>query len=216
MNSEPALTKASTSTNRWPSQSKTSRPPGTSSTRAANAICRVTPVPTSFQSTRPLLLENSQVIPMSTARPKMPKPIRVNASIVSLFPWDCRRRAATGQRSAGPGGGQLGSGVAGDDPVAPGGLGRLDPAVGTAEQPRSGGAVLGPRGQPRAEGEGEGVLAACGQERALDQGPAQAVQALPGAAGGAGQHHHELLAADPGQGLVLGQHAAHGRGDVAQ
>jgi hypothetical protein len=86
MNPEPAFTKARTWTNRWPSQSKTSRPPGTSSTRAAKATCRVTPIPTSFQSTRQRLLENSQVIPMSTARPNTPKAIRVNTSIPNRSP----------------------------------------------------------------------------------------------------------------------------------
>src|SRR5690606_10733404 len=210
MNSEPALTKPSTCTNTWPSQSKTSRPPGTSSTRAANAICRVTPVPTSFQSTLPLLLENSQVIPMSTARPNRPKPIRVKTSIVNLFPWEAAGPAATEQRSAGPEAGQPDSGVPGHDPVAAGGLGAPHPAVRAAEQARGAGAVLRPCRQSGAEREREGVLAPFGQEGVFDQGATQAVQAFPGTSGRAVQHHHELLAAYARQGLVVGQHAAHG------
>ena len=74
------------------SQSKISRPPGmwrvsligmfgTRSTNAANRICRSKPVPTSFQSTARLLLENSHAMPNSTARPNRPKPIRPRASI---------------------------------------------------------------------------------------------------------------------------------------
>src|SRR5690606_3200152 len=194
MNSEPALTKPSTRTKRWPSQSNTSRPPGTSRTRAAKPTWSATPVPTSFQSTRPRLLENSHVIPMSTARPKAPKPIRVNTSIPNPFPWHDPRCAATGQRSAGRVAGQPLSGVAGHDPVAAGGLGLLQPPVGAAQQPGGVGAVLRPGRQSGAEGECEGVLAALGQEGPIDEGPAQAVQPLPGAARGAVQHHHELLA----------------------
>ncbi|MNV34211.1 hypothetical protein D3C71_1256210 [compost metagenome] len=75
MKLEPSLTKLRILTKPLPSQSNTSRPPGTSSTSAAKAICSVIPVATSFQSTAFLLFENSQVMPKSTARPKRPKPI---------------------------------------------------------------------------------------------------------------------------------------------
>src|SRR5688572_5744852 len=80
MNVEPALTKLRILTKTWPSQSNTSRPPGTSSTSAANAICRVTPVTTSFQSTAFLLLENRNTMPISTASPNNPNPIRPKPS----------------------------------------------------------------------------------------------------------------------------------------
>src|SRR6187455_2976013 len=73
MNLLPSLTKLRTLTKPWPIASKTSLPPGTSSTTAANAICRPTPVATSFQSTRRLLFDASQAMPISTARPKRPK-----------------------------------------------------------------------------------------------------------------------------------------------
>ena len=54
---------------------------GTSSTKAANATCNATPVSTRRQSTAFLLFENSQAMPISTARPNRPKPIRASASI---------------------------------------------------------------------------------------------------------------------------------------
>lgn len=65
MKLEPSLTKLSTLTKPWPSQSNTSRPPGTSSTSAANEICSARPVATSFQSIARRLFENSQVMPMA-------------------------------------------------------------------------------------------------------------------------------------------------------
>src|SRR5262245_55797948 len=80
MNRLPSPTKLSTFTKPRPIASKTSLPPGTSSTRAAKATCRPTPVATSFQSTRPFLFEASHAMPMSTARPKRPKSTRVMAS----------------------------------------------------------------------------------------------------------------------------------------
>ncbi|MNM26592.1 hypothetical protein D3C81_370570 [compost metagenome] len=82
MNFEPSLTKLSTFTKPWPSASNTSRPPGTRITSAAKAICRVMPVATSFQSTARLLLENSQVMPISTAKPNRPKPILPKPSTI--------------------------------------------------------------------------------------------------------------------------------------
>jgi|GEM_PF-5636755 len=84
MKPEPSLTKLRILTKPWPSQSNTSRPPGTSSTSAAKAICRLMPVATSFQSTAFLLLENSQVMPISTARPNRPKPILPKPSTMSI------------------------------------------------------------------------------------------------------------------------------------
>ena len=80
MKPEPAFTNSRIFTKPWPSQSNTSRPPGTSSTRAAKAICSVMPVATSFQSMARRLLENSQTMPISTARPNRPKPIRPKTS----------------------------------------------------------------------------------------------------------------------------------------
>ena len=59
------------------------------STKAANAICRPTPVATSFQSTARRLFENSQTMPMSTANPNRPKPIRPSASNME-FPADVK------------------------------------------------------------------------------------------------------------------------------
>ena len=82
MKFEPSLTKPRMATKPWLSQSNTWRPPGTSRTRAAKAICRMTPVDTSFQSTARRLLENSHTMPISTANPNRPKPIRPSASIM--------------------------------------------------------------------------------------------------------------------------------------
>ncbi len=84
MKVDPSLTKLSTLTKPLPSASNTSRPPGTSNTSAANEICRARPVATSFQSIARRLLENSQVMPMSTARPNRPKPILPKPSTIPI------------------------------------------------------------------------------------------------------------------------------------
>ena len=91
MNLLPSLTKLSTFTKPWPIASNTSLPPGTSSTTAAKAICRPTPVATSFQSTRRLLFEDSHAMPISTARPNRPKATRVMAS-TQFSPMRTRNR----------------------------------------------------------------------------------------------------------------------------
>ena len=80
MKFDPALTKLSTLTKPLPRALNTSLPPGTSSTSAAKAICSVTPVTTSFQSTDFLLLENDHAMPISITRPNRPKATRAIAS----------------------------------------------------------------------------------------------------------------------------------------
>ncbi len=84
MKPEPSLTKLRILTKPLPSASNTSRPPGTSSTTAAKAICSAIPVTTRRQSTARLLFENNQAMPISTANPNRPKPILPKPSTMRL------------------------------------------------------------------------------------------------------------------------------------
>jgi hypothetical protein len=79
---EPSLVKPIRVTKTLPRPSKMLPPHVVISTNAAKAICSATPVPTNFQSTAFLLFENVHAMPISTAKPNRPKPIRVKASIV--------------------------------------------------------------------------------------------------------------------------------------
>ena len=80
---EPALVNSISLTNTEPRPSKMALPQVVISTKAAKAICSSTPVPTSFQSTAFLLLENAHAMPISTASPNRPNPTRIKASIMS-------------------------------------------------------------------------------------------------------------------------------------
>ena len=70
---EPSLVKPISVTNTWPRPPNRALPVLVSSTKAANAICSATPVPTSFQSTCFLLSEKSQAMASRTDRPNRPK-----------------------------------------------------------------------------------------------------------------------------------------------
>src|SRR5690606_7335413 len=214
MNSEPALTNPSSFTKPLPSASNTSRPPGTSSTSAANPICRTMPVSTSRQSTAFLWLENNQAMPTSTARPNRPKATRDRPSI--HFPCGhCRARPRSvgqagrgGQQSAGSGTSLWRSAVACDHPVAPLALGHLQAAVGAAQQGRQVVAVVRARGNAGTEGQPQGLeVAALGIERALAQHTPDRIDALPGGAQRLRHHQYEFLAPQAHQSLVALGHA---------
>src|SRR5690554_3720220 len=199
MKAEPSVVKPRTVTKTRESASKMLAPQGVSRTKQAIRTCSPRPVAISFQSTPRRLLENSQVMPISTARPSRPNPIRDKTSIQQLpgappstaqvrrgGPW---RQQQLPWRISDGGGRRLP--VARHHAVAACLLRLLQALVRRAQQFGGGCPVLRPTRQAGAEGQPLRVGPAARQERTFGQLPAHPVQAFPGAADRRGEQQHE-------------------------